>query len=71
MSYPPAYRNRLLNEGPKADPIDAAKLCLLLKAGLLKEVYAFSETALGKCGPFGAVIVESVTTDCYVGLFQR
>ncbi len=33
------YRNRLLSEGAKNDPIDAGKLCLLLKAGLLKEVY--------------------------------
>lgn len=33
------YRNRLLSDGPKTDPIDAAKLCLLLKGGLLKEVY--------------------------------
>lgn len=33
------YRNRLLVEGPKTDKIDARKLCLLLKAGLLKEVY--------------------------------
>jgi transposase len=33
------YRNRLLSEGPKNDKIDAAKLCRLLKAGLLKEVY--------------------------------
>jgi len=33
------YRNRLLSEGPKTDKIDARKLCLLLRAGLLKEVY--------------------------------
>ena len=33
------YRNRLLSEGPKNDKIDAGKLCKLLKAGLLKEVY--------------------------------
>lgn len=33
------YRNRLLNEGPKTDPIDARKLVQLLRAGLLKEVY--------------------------------
>jgi hypothetical protein len=32
-------RNRLLEEGPKTDPIDAGKLCQLLRAGLLKEVY--------------------------------
>ena len=33
------YRNRLLSDGPKTDKIAAGKLCLLLKAGLLKEVY--------------------------------
>lgn len=33
------YRNRLLSDGPKTDKIDAEKLCVLLKAGLLKEVY--------------------------------
>lgn len=33
------YRNRLLSEGPKTDPIDAGKLVRLLKAGLLKEVF--------------------------------
>jgi transposase len=33
------YRNHLLAEGPKTDKIDAGKLCLLLKSGLLKEVY--------------------------------
>jgi len=33
------YRNRLLSDGPKTDKIDATKLCILLKAGLLKEVY--------------------------------
>jgi len=33
------YRNRLLSDGPKTDKIDASKLCLLLKNGLLKEVY--------------------------------
>ena len=32
-------RNKLLNEGPKTDKIDATKLVQLLKAGLLKEVY--------------------------------
>ena len=32
-------RNKLLNEGPKTDKIDAAKLVQLLKAGLMKEVY--------------------------------
>lgn len=33
------YRNHLLHEGPKTDKIDAAKLVLLLRAGLLKEVF--------------------------------
>lgn len=33
------YRNSLLNEGPKNDKIDAKKLCLLLRSGMLKEVY--------------------------------
>jgi ribosomal protein L17 len=33
------YRNHLLSDGPKTDRIDATKLCLLLKAGLLKEVF--------------------------------
>jgi hypothetical protein len=33
------YRNRLLAEGPKTDKIDAGKLCLLLRAGLLKAVF--------------------------------
>jgi len=33
------YRNRLLSDGPKTDKIDARKLCVLLRAGLLKEVY--------------------------------
>lgn len=32
-------RNRLLEEGSKTDRIDAKKLCYLLRAGLLKEVY--------------------------------
>ena len=32
-------RNRLLEEGPKTDKIDASKLVQLLKAGLMKEVY--------------------------------
>ena len=32
-------RNALLKEGPKNDSKDAAELCRLLKAGLLKEVY--------------------------------
>lgn len=34
----PGY-NRLLCRGPKNDTIDAAKLCLLLRQGSLKEVY--------------------------------
>jgi len=33
------YRNHLLSDGPKTDKIDSRKLCLLLKAGFLKEVY--------------------------------
>jgi len=33
------YRNRLLSEGPKTDPIDARKLCLLLYSGMIKEIY--------------------------------
>jgi transposase len=33
------YRNRLLGDGPKTDKIDALKLCLLLRSGLLKEVF--------------------------------
>jgi transposase len=33
------YRNSLLGEGAKTDKIDAIKLCKLLRAGLLKEVY--------------------------------
>lgn len=37
------YRNRLLSEGAKNDKIDAKKLCLLLRGGLLKEVYHNSE----------------------------
>lgn len=32
-------RNKLLNEGPKTDKIDATKLVQLLRAGLIKEVY--------------------------------
>lgn len=32
-------RNRLLQEGPKNDAIDAEKLVLLLRSGLLKEVF--------------------------------
>ncbi len=33
------YWNRLLSDGPKTDKIDASKLCLLLRSGLLKEVF--------------------------------
>lgn len=33
------HRNRLLNEGPKNDKIDASKLVQLLRAGLLKAVF--------------------------------
>ena len=33
------YRNSLLSEGPKNDKIDAKKLCLLLRSGMLKEVF--------------------------------
>lgn len=33
------YHNHLLSEGPKTDKIDAGKLCQLLRAGLLKEVF--------------------------------
>lgn len=33
------YRNKLLSEGAKTDKIDAKKLVMLLRAGLLKEVY--------------------------------
>lgn len=33
------HHNRLLSNGPKTDRIDALKLCELLRAGLLKEVY--------------------------------
>lgn len=33
------YRNKLLSDGPKTDRIDAVKLCELLRAGLLKEVF--------------------------------
>jgi len=33
------YRNKLLNHGPKTDKIDAGKLCQLLRANLLHEVY--------------------------------
>jgi len=33
------FQNKLLCHGPKTDKIDARKLCELLRAGLLKEVY--------------------------------
>jgi transposase len=33
------HRNRLLSDGPKTDKIDASKLCMLLRSGLLKEVF--------------------------------
>lgn len=33
------YRNKLLSDGPKTDKLDAEKLCLLLRSGLLKEVF--------------------------------
>jgi len=33
------FHNKLLSSGPKNDPIDAGKLALLARAGLLKEVY--------------------------------
>lgn len=39
-------RNKLLNEGPKTDKIDATKLVHLLKAGLMKEVYHSTEKFL-------------------------
>ena len=41
------YRNKLLNDGPKTDKIDAAKLVHLLKAGLIKEVYSGLRLACG------------------------
>lgn len=33
------YFNSLLKDGPKTDKIDASKLCLLLRNGMLKEVF--------------------------------
>lgn len=33
------HRNKLLSEGPKNDKIDAGKLCMLLRSGMLKQVY--------------------------------
>jgi len=38
------YRNRLLSNGPKTDKIDASKLCLLLRSGLLTEVFHSADT---------------------------
>jgi len=40
------YRNKLLNDGPKTDKIDASKLVQLLKADLIKEVYHSSDKLL-------------------------
>lgn len=37
------YKNRLLNDGPKTDPIDAKKLVHLLYGGLITEVYHSTE----------------------------
>jgi hypothetical protein len=37
------YRNHLLSEGPKTDPLDAIRLAKLLKAGLLKPVFHSSD----------------------------
>lgn len=33
------YRNRLLSDGPKNDKIDAVKLSVLLRGGMLKEIF--------------------------------
>lgn len=33
------YRNSLLKDGPKTDKIDSANLCMLLRSGMLKEVF--------------------------------
>jgi hypothetical protein len=38
------FENKLLQHGPKTDKIDARKLCELLRAGLLKEVYHSTST---------------------------
>jgi transposase len=38
------FHNRLLCHGPKTDKIDAGKLCELLRAGLLKEVFHTDST---------------------------
>lgn len=40
------HRNKLLNEGPKNDKIDASKLVQLLKADLLKEVFHSNDVFL-------------------------
>ena len=40
------YRNKLLNDGPKTDKIDASKLVQLLKADLIKEVYHSTDKLL-------------------------
>lgn len=40
------HRNRLLEEGPKNDKIDASKLVQLLKAGLVKAVYHSNDNFL-------------------------
>ena len=40
------HRNKLLDDGPKTDKIDASKLVRLLKAGLIKEVYHSTEKFL-------------------------
>lgn len=37
------YKNRLLSDGAKNDKIDAGKLSLLLKGGMIKEVYHTTE----------------------------
>lgn len=38
------FHNRWLCHGPKTDKIDATKLCLLLRSGLLKEVFHSADT---------------------------
>lgn len=40
------YRNKLLNDGPKNDKIDARKLVHLLKSNLIKEVYHSADKLL-------------------------
>lgn len=39
------HRNKLMNDGPKNDKVDAKKLCLLLRNGSLKEVFHTSDKA--------------------------